>query len=95
MSRPRPLSGFPEFTPEGRVVEQAVLDRLRQTFELHGFASIETRAVEPLDRLAKQGEIDKEVYAVQRLHAALVRQHPPRWRCRSSRLHAAPRRWTG
>ena len=26
-------------------------------------------AVEPLDRLAKQGEIDKEVYAVQRLHA--------------------------
>ncbi|MDN5763099.1 MAG: histidine--tRNA ligase [Microlunatus sp.] len=69
MSRPRPLSGFPEYTPEQRVVEQHVLDRLRETFELHGFASIETRAVEPLDRLAKQGEIDKEVYAVQRLHA--------------------------
>ena len=69
VSRPRPLSGFPELTPEGRIVEQAVLDRLRETFELHGFASIETRAVEPLDRLAKQGEIDKEVYAVQRLHA--------------------------
>jgi histidyl-tRNA synthetase len=47
-----------------------VLDRLRETFELHGFASIETRSVEPLDRLAKQGEIDKEVYVVQRLHAA-------------------------
>jgi histidyl-tRNA synthetase len=69
MSRPRPLSGFPEFLPEQRIVEQAVLDRLRETFELHGFASVETRAVEPLDRLAKQGEIDKEVYAVQRLHA--------------------------
>ena len=69
MSRPRPLSGFPELTPEDRVVEQAVLDRLRQTFELHGFASIETRAVEPLDRLAKQGEIDKEVYAISRLRA--------------------------
>ena len=69
MSRPRPLSGFPELPPEGRIVEQYVLDRLRRTFELHGFASIETRAVEPLDRLAKQGEIDKEVYAVQRLHA--------------------------
>ena len=39
-------------------------------FELHGFGSIETRAVEPLDRLAKQGEIDKEVYVVRRLHAA-------------------------
>src|SRR5690348_9805770 len=69
VSRPRPLSGFPEYTPEQRVVEQYVLDRLRETFELHGFASIETRAVEPLDRLAKQGEIDKEVYVVQRLHA--------------------------
>ena len=70
MSRPRPLSGFPEYNPEQRIVEQYVLDRLRGTFELHGFASIETRAVEPLDRLAKQGEIDKEVYVVQRLHAA-------------------------
>ncbi|HLL61720.1 MAG TPA: histidine--tRNA ligase [Propionibacteriaceae bacterium] len=69
MSRVRPISGFPELTPAGRVVEQAVLDRLRETFELHGFAGIETRAVEPLERLAKQGEIDKEVYAVSRLHA--------------------------
>jgi len=70
VSRPRPLSGFPEYTPDQRIVEQHVLDRLRETFELHGFASIETRAVEPLDRLAKQGEIDKEVYVVSRLHAA-------------------------
>jgi histidyl-tRNA synthetase len=69
VNRPKPLSGFPEYTPEARIVEQFVLDRLRETFELHGFASIETRAVEPLDRLAKQGEIDKEVYTVQRLHA--------------------------
>jgi histidyl-tRNA synthetase len=69
VSRPRALSGFPEFTPEQRIVEQQVLDRLRDTFELYGFASVETRAVEPLDTLAKQGEIDKEVYAVSRLAA--------------------------
>ena len=69
VSRPRPLSGFPEYTPEHRIIEQHVIDRLRETFELHGFGSIETRAVEPLERLAKQGEIDKEVYAVQRLRA--------------------------
>ena len=69
MSRPRPLSGFPEFTPEQRIVELQVLDRLRDTFELYGFASVETRAVEPLDTLAKQGEIDKEVYAVSRVAA--------------------------
>ena len=70
MSRPKPLSGFPELAPDARIIEQFVLDRLRETFELHGFGSIETRAVEPLDRLAKQGEIDKEVYAVQRVNAA-------------------------
>jgi histidyl-tRNA synthetase len=69
VSRPKPLSGFPELAPDARIVEQFVLDRLRETFELHGFGSVETRAVEPLDRLAKQGEIDKEVYAVQRLAA--------------------------
>lgn len=69
MPRPTPLSGFPELSPSARIVEQFVLDRLRETFELHGFASIETRAVEPLDRLTKQGEIDKEVYAVRRAQA--------------------------
>ena len=68
--RPKPLSGFPEFLPAGRIVEQAVLDSLRQTFELHGFASIETRAVETMDALTRKGEITKEVYVVRRLHAA-------------------------
>lgn len=63
------LSGFPEFLPAERNVELAVTDHLRRVFELHGFASIETRAVEPLDVLLRKGEIDKEVYAVRRLHA--------------------------
>ena len=67
--RPKPLSGFPEFLPAGRIVEQAILDSLRETFELHGFASIETRAVEPMAQLARKGEIDKEIYVVRRLHA--------------------------
>jgi histidyl-tRNA synthetase len=64
------LSGFPEFLPRERIVEQQVLDHLRRTFELHGFANIETRAVEPLDVLLRKGEIDKEVYAVKRLASA-------------------------
>jgi len=68
--RPKPLSGFPEFLPAGRIVEQALLDSLRTTFELHGFASIETRAVETMEALTRKGEIDKEVYVVRRLHAA-------------------------
>lgn len=64
------LSGFPEFLPAERAVEQHVLDHLRRVFELHGFANIETRAVETLDTLLRKGEIDKEVYAVKRLAAS-------------------------
>ena len=64
-----PLSGFPELLPEYRAVEQQVIDVLRSTFELHGFAGIETRAVEPLDRLQSQGETSKEVYVLRRLQA--------------------------
>ncbi|WP_456824626.1 histidine--tRNA ligase [Cellulomonas sp. P5_E12] len=67
MARPTPLSGFPEWLPEGRLVEQHVLDVLRRTFELHGFAGIETRAVEPLDQLLRKGETSKEVYVLRRL----------------------------
>lgn len=67
MARVTPLSGFPEWLPEGRIVEQHVVDVLRRTFELHGFAGIETRAVEPLDQLLRKGETSKEVYVLHRL----------------------------
>ncbi len=63
------LSGFPEWLPSQRIVEQQVLDHLRRVFELHGFANLETRAVEPVEQLLRKGEIDKEVYAVRRLQA--------------------------
>lgn len=69
MSKPTPLSGFPELLPAARVVEREVIASLAHTFELHGFANIETRVVEPLDRLAKGGEIDKEIYVLRRLQA--------------------------
>ncbi|MBK5308285.1 MAG: histidine--tRNA ligase [Frankiaceae bacterium] len=69
MARPTPLSGFPEWLPGERIVEQHVLDTLRRVYELHGFASLETRAVEPIDQLLRKGEIDKEVYVLRRLHA--------------------------
>ena len=69
MSKPTPLSGFPEFLPEQRAVEVQVVDRLRRTFELHGFANIETRAVEPMDQLLRKGETSKEVYVLRRLQA--------------------------
>ncbi len=63
-----PISGFPEYLPADRIVEQQFLDVIRETFELHGFSSIETRSIEPIDRLSAQGEdTDKEIYVVSRL----------------------------
>lgn len=70
MAKPTPLSGFPEFLPAERIVEQRVLSTLAETFELHGFANLETRAVEPLDQLLSKGETSKEVYLLRRLQAA-------------------------
>src|ERR687890_1824927 len=70
MARPTPLSGFPEWLPAGRIVEQHILTALQRTFELHGFAGIETRAVEPLEELLRKGETSKEVYVLRRLQAA-------------------------
>lgn len=67
MSKPRPISGFPEWAPPQRMIEQHVLDRIRNTFELYGFAPLETRAVEPLDQLLRKGETSKEVYLISRL----------------------------
>lgn len=69
MSRPTPISGFPEWQPPQRMIEQEILDRLRRTFELYGFAPLETRAVEPLDQLLRKGETSKEVYVLRRLQA--------------------------
>lgn len=66
MSRRAPLSGFPEWSPAERAVEASVLSTLRTVFELHGFAEIETRAVEPLDLLGGASEASKEVYVLTR-----------------------------
>ncbi|WP_084037802.1 histidine--tRNA ligase [Demequina sp. NBRC 110053] len=69
MARVRPLSGYPEWTPAQRVVESAVIDALKEVFTLHGFAEIETRAVETVERLAGKSEAAKEIYTLTRLNA--------------------------
>ncbi|WP_022872842.1 histidine--tRNA ligase [Nesterenkonia alba] len=68
MARSASLSGYLELLPAERLVELHVLDTLREVFERHGFASIESRAVETMDTLLGKGEVDKEVYAVSRIH---------------------------
>jgi histidyl-tRNA synthetase len=64
---PQPISGFPEWLPEQRLVELRWLDEIRRTFESFGFCNIETPAVEDLRALLAKGETDKEIYAVSRL----------------------------
>ncbi|MER6626092.1 ATP phosphoribosyltransferase regulatory subunit, partial [Streptomyces sp. NPDC000931] len=67
--RPTPISGFPEWTPQVRAVEQRWLDHIRAGFESFGFASIETPSVENLDVLMAKGETSQEVYTLHRLQA--------------------------
>ena len=88
MAKIAALSGFPEWLPAERLVEQHVIDVFREVAELHGFSGIETRAVEPLDQLLRKGEIDKEVYVLRRLHAEEEGAEPSREdRSRTLGLH--------
>ncbi|MDO5661177.1 MAG: histidine--tRNA ligase [Brachybacterium sp.] len=68
MAKISALSGFPEWLPAERLVEQHVIDTFRRVAELHGFSGLETRSVEPMAQLLRKGEIDKEVYVLRRLH---------------------------
>lgn len=66
--KPRPVTGFPEWLPEVRLIEQQWFDHIRRVFESYGFCSIETPSVEELDVLRAKGEVDKEIYVLERLH---------------------------
>jgi len=66
--KPKPISGFPEWLPEERLVEQQWFDKIRQVFEGYGFCNIETPSVEEIDVLLAKGEVDKEIYVLERLH---------------------------
>jgi histidyl-tRNA synthetase len=67
--KPRPISGFPEWLPEIRRVEQLWMDHIRRVFESYGYCSIETPAVEELAVLSAKGaDVDKEIYVLERLH---------------------------
>lgn len=66
--KPKAISGFPEWLPEFRAVEQKCMDTFRRVFESYGYGSIETPAVEELAVLGAKGEVDKEIYVLERLH---------------------------
>ncbi|HCQ70881.1 MAG TPA: histidine--tRNA ligase [Rhodospirillaceae bacterium] len=73
ITKPSPISGFPEWLPQVRRAEQMWFDHIRTIFEQYGFCPIETPSVEALDILNAKGEdegddVDKEVYVIERLH---------------------------
>jgi histidyl-tRNA synthetase len=61
-----PISGFPEWLPERRIVEQRLLDTVRRQFELFGFSPIETPAIERWEVLTSKGGIQKQIYPMGR-----------------------------
>ena len=67
MAKSSALSGFPEWAPGQRRLEQLCLSTLKDVFECAGFAPLETRSVEPLSVLLSKGD-DKEIYVLNRLH---------------------------
>lgn len=67
--KPKAISGFPEWLPEERMVEQQWLDHIRKVFESYGYTSIETPAAEEIEVLTAKGETDKEIYTLTRLQA--------------------------
>ena len=68
--KPASITGFPEYLPEERILEQQMLDTIRSVFESHGFCSIETPVVEKLDvLLSKSADTNKEMYVLGRLQA--------------------------
>jgi histidyl-tRNA synthetase len=69
LSRAAAISGFPEWLPHERLVEQRWIDTIRRGFERYGYTPIETAAVETLDALLSKGETSKEVYTLHRLQA--------------------------
>ena len=68
--KPAAITGFPEYLPEERILEQQMLDKIRAVFESHGFCSIETPVVEKLEvLLSKSADTNKEMYVLGRLQA--------------------------
>ncbi len=75
--KPKPLSGFPEWLPEQRLVELQWIDTIRRTFESYGFCNIDPPSVEDIDVLVSKGEdADKEIYGVRRLASTEMRDEP-------------------
>lgn len=63
---PRLLKGFRDFLPAQMILRQRIMGTLREIFERHGFAPLDTPALEYLETLAgKYGEEERLLYRFQ------------------------------
>ena len=62
--KPRTLKGFRDFLPPAMLARERIADAARATFRLHGFAPIDTPALEHAEVLLGKGggETEKQVY---------------------------------
>lgn len=66
-SKLKNISGFPEWLPEQKLVEDEIIRKVQAIYASFGFGPIETPAVELVSTLAAKGMVDKEIYVVRRL----------------------------
>jgi histidyl-tRNA synthetase len=66
-----PISGFPELLPNEQILFNRLKGIIQRGFELHGFAPIETPAVERVEVLTSKGgdTSDQEIFGLTRLAA--------------------------
>ena len=69
MPKPRPISGFCEWSPAQTLAEQTFLRGAIAVYESYGYTPLDTPAVERVEVLAAKGVVDKEIYALERLKA--------------------------
>lgn len=69
MSKISKISGFQEWLPYQKLHEDKLISSIRQVYESYGFVPIETAAVERVGVLEAKGSVDKEIFAVRRIHA--------------------------
>ena len=66
MSKIKNISGFPEWLPQEKLLEDTVIAKIKKVYESFGFCPLETPAVELKSTLSSKGVIDKEIYLLRR-----------------------------
>ena len=61
-----PISGFPEWLPNIRLVEERFISIIREQFQLYGFTPIETPSVERMEVLTAKGGMQRQIYTLGR-----------------------------